>query len=157
MCAATKLAVRTITAKGPAMPAPRSTALLLAPLLAAAALVPTAWAQESYEERWIRLADAHAAAVATEPGTTYEAQLLEAHGAIARHLEERCGRAGRRSGMASFQAVLVLASDGRVEELLPMPRSPHFRCFEREMTRQRYPAPPSAPFPYVVRFNLPTG
>lgn len=145
------------------MPAPRPLAplrrlaLALALVLAAAVLPVPALAQESYEERWIRLADSHADLVATAAGSDYQARLLEAHETVARTVEERCGRAGRRSGMASFQAVLVLASDGRVQELLPMPRSPHFRCFEKELTRQRYPAPPTAPFHQVVRFALPTG
>lgn len=141
------------------MPAPRPTAPppRLALLLAGLALPLAALAQESYEERWIRLADAHAALVAEDAGRDFEARLLEQHQAIARTLEERCGRAGRRSGMASFQAVIVIAADGRVQELLPMPRSPHFRCFEKEMQRQRYPAPPTAPFHQVVRFALPTG
>jgi hypothetical protein len=142
------------------MPAPRPTAHLLRPLLLLAGLalpVLPVLAQESYEERWIRLADAHAALVAEEAGSAFQARLLEQQAGIARSVEERCGRAGRRSGMASFQAVMVLAADGRVEELLPMPRSPHFRCFEKEMQRQRFPAPPSAPFYQVLRFDLPAG
>jgi hypothetical protein len=142
------------------MPAPRPTGSLPCP--AALLTLALAWplpavAQESYEQRWIRLADAHAALVAEEAGSAYQARLLEQHEGVARSVEERCGRAGRRSGMASFQAVMVLAADGRVEELLPMPRSPHFRCFEKEMQRQRFPAPPTAPFYQVLRFDLPSG
>lgn len=141
------------------MPAPRPTVPLfrLGLLLAGLGLPLLAGAQESYEERWIRLADAHAALVAQSAGSDFQTRLLGQHEAIARSVEERCGRAGRRSGMASFQAVIVIAADGRVQELLPMPRSPHFRCFEKELLRQRYPAPPTAPFYQVVRFNLPTG
>jgi hypothetical protein len=136
----------------PSAPLPR-----LVLLLAGLALTPAALAQESYQERWIRLADAHAALVADAAGSAFQARLLEQHEGIARDVEARCGRAGRRSGMASFQAVIVIAADGRVLELLPMPGSPHFRCFEKEMQDQRYPAPPTAPFYQVVRFTLPTG
>lgn len=148
-----------ITREDTAVPAYRSPAPPLRPalLLASLVLAPTAWAQESYEERWIRLADAHAALVAEAGGRDFQARLLAQHEAVAREVEARCGRTGRRSGMASFQAVIVIAADGRVQELLPMPRSPHFRCFEKEMQRQRYPAPPTAPFYQVVRFALPTG
>lgn len=138
---------------------PNRSARVLPALAALAALVwvAPAPAQSDYQARWIALADQHGAAQATDAGRDYEARFAAAHASIAADIEDACGRAGRRSGMANFQAVAVLAADGRVTDLLPMPRSPHFRCFEKEMVGQRYPAPPTAPWPQLLRFNLPTG
>lgn len=110
--------------------------------------------EERYEERWVRLADAYTAAVATEAGAIWQANFERSHATVQADAERRCGRAGAAAGFNSFQAVLVIGRDGRVEEVLPMPPSSHFRCFERFLRGQRYPAPPSQPWQVQVEFAL---
>lgn len=110
--------------------------------------------EERYEERWVRLADAWTAAAATDAGSAWQAEFARAHPAVQADAERRCGRAGAAAGFNSFQAVLVIGRDGRVEEVLPMPPSSHFRCFERFLRGQRYPAPPSQPWQVQVEFAL---
>jgi hypothetical protein len=146
--------VRAVTIEAATMSANRPVLVLasLLPLLGTGALS----AQESYEERWIRLADLHAAAIASDAGARYQTEFAAEHAAVAAMVEPRCARTGQRSGMSNFQAIVVLDGEGRVRELLPMPRSSHFRCFEKELLRYRYPAPPASPYYQVVRFNLPT-
>lgn len=110
--------------------------------------------EERYEERWVRLADVWSAAAATEAGSAWHAEFGRVHSAVQADAERRCGRAGAAAGFNSFQALLVIARDGRVEDVLPMPPSSHFRCFERFLRGQRYPAPPGQPWPVQVEFAL---
>lgn len=110
--------------------------------------------EERYEERWVRLADAWTAAAATDAGSAWQTEFERAHPTVQADAERRCGRAGAAAGFNSFQAVLVIGRDGRVEEVLPMPPSSHFRCFERFLRGQRYPAPPSQPWQVQVEFAL---
>lgn len=128
---------------------------LIAGVMAAALLCTTgATAQEFYEERWIRLADTHAQAIAVEPGASYEAIWREAHESVWPSVEQKCRRVARRTGMASFQSIAILDARGDVTAFLTMPRSEHLQCFERNMVGRRYPAPPSAPYYQVVRSTI---
>jgi len=108
------------------------------------------------QQRWLELADRHEQAVQTEAGRAYFERFSQRHTAIAPDDENRCGRAGSRSGRTYFQSVVMLEADGTVAELLNMPDSPHLRCFEKQMRDQSYPPPPSSPYPVVVTFQLPT-
>lgn len=115
----------------------------------------SAWAQEErYEERWVRLADAYTAAVATEAGAVWQANFERVHADVQADAERRCSRAGGEAGFNDFQAILVIGRDGRVDEFLPMPPSSHFRCFDRFLRGQRYPAPPGQPWQVQVQFQL---
>ncbi len=131
---------------------------MLKPALFAIALIggSSQLSAQPGQQRWLELADRHEQAIQNEAGRTYFERFTQRHAAIAPDVENRCGRAGSRSGRTFFQSVVVLDRDGQVAELLNMPDSPHLRCFEKQMRDQSYPPPPSSPYPVVVTFQLPT-
>ena len=59
-----------------------------------------------------------------------------------------------KAGIATFRAVAVIDATGRVSEFLPMPNSPHLKCFTNNMVGKQYPAPPVSPFYELFEISL---
>ncbi|UXI68540.1 hypothetical protein [Tahibacter amnicola] len=126
------------------------TGILLSSLLA----VSTALADESYEDRWVRIANEHLALVKVEPGKSYEYDLIKVHNTFWKDVTDKCSGSAKRGKVEAFSAVAVIGDDGVIAEFLTVPRSPHLACFEQEMVGKRYPKPPSYPFYELLEVKL---
>ncbi|WP_440223824.1 hypothetical protein ACQQ2N_01085 [Dokdonella sp. MW10] len=128
-----------------------SRSLLLLALVASHAVMA---ADESYEDRWSRIANEHLALVKVEPGKSYERELIAVHNTFWKDVAKACSGLAKEQGIKAFHAVVVIAADGTVSEFLVMPRHEALACYEEQMVGRRYPAPPSSPFYELINVKL---
>ena len=125
-------------------------ALLVAVVLSPACLA----ADESYEDRWVRIANEHLALVKVEPGKSYERELIVAHNSFWKDVSGKCAGAAKKGKVKEFHAVAVVDADGRISEFLVMPHEKALKCYEEEMVGRHYPQPPSSPFYELISVKL---
>lgn len=127
------------------------------PLLPTVAVLATllATAQpDDYARQWVRLANEHLLMVKTEPGKSYELELIKAHSTFWHAVSSKCKREAVNAGIDKFSAIAVLDRDGKVVEFLTLPDSPKLSCYEKQMVGRRYPAPPFAPFYELINTTI---
>lgn len=110
---------------------------------------------EPYEVRWQRLSSEVDHLESTATGHAYEYEILAVHNTFWRDVSTKCRDEAKNEGIQTFSAIAVIDSGGAITEFLPMPNSPHFRCYTTEMVGRKYPKPPVSPFYERFRIGLP--
>lgn len=110
---------------------------------------------ERYEVRWQRLSSQADHLGSTATGHAYEYELLAVHKTFWKDVAMKCLDEAKNEGIQAFAAIAVIDSGGTITEFLPMPNSPHLRCFTTEMVGRKYPKPPVSPFYERFRFGHP--
>ena len=109
---------------------------------------------DAYSERWQRLSNEHYRQIRSPEGQEYERRLVAVHNTFWASVTQRCTEGAVKAGIATFRAVAVIDATGRVSEFLPMPNSPHLKCFTNNMVGKQYPAPPVSPFYELFEISL---
>jgi hypothetical protein len=110
-------------------------------------------ADDRYGARWERLSDqAHQFEATRKEAAPYLKELVAAHNLFWGDVNRRCRSEAQDAGIRHFSAMAVIDRAGRITEFLPMPNSPHLRCYTTEMVGRVYPPPPITPF--YERFEI---
>jgi hypothetical protein len=113
---------------------------------------PRPEASTAYLARWQDLSVQVDRVLSTAAGVAYEHELLAAHNVFWPDVTRKCRGEAQNEPVERFSAIAVIDRDGMITEFLPIPNSPHFRCYTAEMIGRQYPKPPISPF--YERFHI---
>ena len=92
--------------------------------------------------------------LSTDVGQAYHSSLAKAlalqHGGVV----TSCMRTFGRDGEEPFVAIVVVAADGKITEVVPDSMTNLSKCIQGRLVKLKLPKPPSAPFHDLMRFSF---